>query len=196
QIRATHLTADSLMPTAPSHGRWLVVGLGNPGPKYEHTRHNLGTRVVEALRVSLEQPPFRAARALSARVSEGSVILAIPTTFMNDSGEAVAALVQKFRVPLDHLIVVHDDKDLAFGKLKLQRGRGAAGHRGVDSIIAVVGSNNFWRLRVGIGAPPAGVETDTYVLEPFTQAEEKKLHQDILPHALERLVSLIQTSMP
>lgn len=160
---------------------WLIVGLGNPGPKYELTRHNLGARIVEALQVSLEQPPFRAARALSARVSEGTAILAIPTTFMNDSGTAVRTLAKKFSIPLDRLLVVHDDKDLEFGAHRIQRNRGPAGHRGVESTIQSLGTQDFWRLRIGVGAPPPGRETDQFVLERFTTDEEARLSHDVMP---------------
>lgn len=171
--------------------QWLVVGLGNPGSAYEHTRHNVGARVVEALRDTLAQPPFRAARTLSARVSRGpAAILAIPTTFMNASGEAVAALVRKFRVPLDHLLIVHDDKDLAFGERKLQRGRGAAGHRGVESIMTALDSNDFWRLRVGVGAP-GEIPTDAFVLQPFTADEARTLESHVIPSALEQIARVI-----
>lgn len=172
--------------------KWLIVGLGNPGSKYEHTRHNLGARVVEALRVSLEQPPFRAARTLSARVSEGSVILALPTTFMNDSGTAILALVKKFRIPLDRLLVVHDDKDLVFGKLKLQRDRSSAGHKGVQSIIEHLNTTEFFRLRMGIGTPTDLLPTETFVLQRFTPEEEHVLTQNVLQQATKALKKHLQ----
>lgn len=165
--------------------RWLIIGLGNPGPKYKHTRHNLGARVIEALRVTLKQPSFRATRALSARVSEGTAILAIPTTFMNDSGTAVRALLKKFRVPPDHLLVVHDDKDLTFGVHRMQRNRGPAGHRGVDSIIQTLGTKDFRRLRIGIGPPPSDMTTDTFVLESFSAEEKQRLAAPVIPEAVQ-----------
>lgn len=167
---------------------WLVVGLGNPRAAYEHTRHNVGVRVVEALRERLEQAPFRRSNAVHARISRGTALLAIPETFMNNSGEAVQALVRHFRIPLDRLLIVHDDKDLAFGKLKLQRGRSAAGHRGVDSIIGALNSKAFWRLRIGIGSPPPGMETDTFVLEPFSKEEERKLTVTVIPKAAQTIL--------
>lgn len=171
---------------------WLIVGLGNPGRKYARTRHSLGARVVETLRQELGQPALRTQKSFEARVSFGSVILALPTTFMNASGMAVASLVQKYRIPLDRLLIVHDDKDLAFGTVRLQRNRSAAGHRGVQSVIDALGSKAFWRLRVGIGAPPDGVETDTFVLQPFAKDEEQTLADTVIPEALARLVSCIQ----
>jgi len=167
------------------------VGLGNPGKTYAPTRHNLGARVVDELRRNLNAPAFRLRSALRARVSAGERLLAIPTTFMNDSGRAVRALARRFRTPLDHLLVVHDEKDLAFGKLKLQRNRSSAGHRGAQSIIAALGSQNFWRLRIGIGSPPAGIATDTFVLAPFTAAENRKIQETIIREAESEVIALL-----
>lgn len=166
---------------------WLIVGLGNPSKRYESTRHNLGARVVEALRETLGQPTFRTVEKRKARVSRGGIVLAIPTTYMNDSGRAVAALVPRSRWRPDRLLVVHDDKDLAFGQMKLQKGRSSAGHRGVQSIIDRLGSAAFWRLRLGIGTPALGVETDAFVLQPFTAEEEQTLREEIVPTALSRI---------
>lgn len=167
--------------------RWLVVGLGNPGKKYARTRHTLGARVVQALKASLRQPAFRASRALRARVSHGERLLAVPTTFMNESGQAVRLLLKKYRIPLDRLLIVHDDKDLAFGTMKFQKGRSSAGHRGVQSVIDTLGSKNFWRFRLGIEAPPNGVALDAYVLHAFTEHEEAALIRDVIQAAVEAL---------
>lgn len=166
---------------------WLIVGLGNPGRKYARTRHNLGFRVTEHLRSHLGEPAFRVSPTLHARVSRGSHLLAIPTTFMNDSGRAVRALIRKCRIPLDHLCVVHDDKDLKFGTIKLQKNRGSAGHRGVQSVIDALGSREFWRLRVGVGSPPPEKPTDEYVLEAFAENEEGTLTREIIPRAVQTL---------
>lgn len=166
---------------------WLIVGLGNPGKQYAHTRHNLGARVVEATRKALGHPAFRASRTLRARVSHGTPLLAIPTTFMNDSGRAVRALLRAAKLHPDSLLVVHDDKDLAFGRIKLQNSRSAAGHRGVQSIIDELGTKVFWRLRVGIGPPPSGIETDVYVLARFTPAEEQAVQDTVIPRAIDQL---------
>lgn len=169
---------------------WLIVGLGNPGKEYSRTRHNLGARVVRALREPLRYPAFRLSRDLLAWVSKGTHVLAIPTTFMNESGRATQLLLKKHRIPLDHLLLVHDDKDLAFGQLKLQRARNAAGHRGVQSVIDSLGTNDFYRLRAGIGAPPAGLETEDYVLQPFTSVEEPYLTEHLLPRVFQSIKSL------
>lgn len=166
---------------------WLIAGLGNPGPKYEHTRHNLGARVVEAFRKKSGAPLFQDAPKFQARLSHGTVRLVIPTIFMNESGAAVSALVQLYKTPLDHLIVVHDDKDLAFGEIKLQRARGAAGHHGVESVIQALGSNDFRRLRLGIGEPPPGVETDDFVLQSFTKEETRQIEDSVVPFAVQKI---------
>lgn len=164
--------------------RWLIVGLQNPGRTYAHTRHNLGGRVVETFRKALGLPPFRAHGDLPARVIKSNFItLAIPATLMNESGQTVAALVKRFSTPPDRLLLVHDDKDLAFGQIRLQSGRGPAGHRGVQSVMDAIGNREFWRLRIGIGNPPPGVDTDTYVLTPFSPDEEEALGANVIPSA-------------
>lgn len=171
---------------------WLIVGLGNPGARYAHTRHNLGARIVEALRAALKQPLFRLSPALHARVSRGAHLLAVPTTFMNASGRAVALLVRQSRIPLDRVLIVHDDKDLAFGQWKLQKGRSAAGHHGVQSIIDELGTPTFWRLRIGLGAPPSGSETAAFVLAPFRPDEKQTLANTLLPQACTAVQALVR----
>ena len=178
--------------------RWLVVGLGNPGKKYARTRHNVGAWLLDVLRKHWELPTFELDKPSNALVSYGklspslishlsSLILTFPQTFMNTSGRAVAHLLRKHRVPLDQLIVLHDDKDIAFGNLKLGFGRSAAGHRGVQSIIDTLRSKEFWRLRIGIGGPPAGVSTETYVLQPFQRAEREQLAREVFPRIIEKV---------
>lgn len=167
---------------------WLVVGLGNPGRPYVRTRHNLGAMVVTHLARALDRPGFTNAKALRARVSANGQVLALPTTYMNESGKPVHALVKKYRVPPDRLLVVHDDKDLAFRRIQLQRNRSAAGHRGVQSVIDALGTKDFWRLRVGIGAPPVGTETDDFVLQTFPRAEEHALRRTVVPSAVSLLI--------
>lgn len=131
----------------------LLVGLGNPGEKYRGTRHNVGYWLVEQLE-GLE-----------------GFILRRSGVYMNNSGQALRHLLNEFGISLDHLVVAHDDLDLRLGQFKLQKGRGSAGHRGVQSIIDTLGGKDFWRLRVGIGRPPQGVEPQEYVLSRFTKEE-------------------------
>ncbi|MCX2726109.1 aminoacyl-tRNA hydrolase [Thermomicrobium sp. 4228-Ro] len=155
-------------------GRWLVVGLGNPGPRYARTRHNIGFWVVDRLAVRCHAPRFEQRfDGEFAVVSEGerSLLLLKPLTYMNLSGRSVRQAVQWYKIPLDRLLVVHDDMDLPLGTLRFRFGGSAAGHHGVESVIAELGSDRFGRLRVGIGRPPSPEAGRAYVLEPFTPAE-------------------------
>lgn len=161
----------------------LIVGLGNPGLKYEKTRHNVGFMVVENLLKKLtsvkdsvweENKKFN---AQIARVGE-DLILAKPLSFMNASGEPVAKLMKFYKVEPLGLYVIHDDVDLPLGKIKITIDRGSAGHKGVESIIKSIGSKNFVRLRVGIGKDKR-IATDRFVLMPFSLLEKNKLRQAI-----------------
>lgn len=158
---------------------WLIVGLGNPGEKYAGTRHNIGFMGLDLLarRHGLE---FRAKRANSV-IAEGNiagqrVALVKPQTFMNLSGQAVSALRGWYKVePASELLVVYDDMDLPFAKLRI-RERGSAGtHNGMRSIVGQLGSTDFPRLRVGIGQPPGKMDAAAYVLARFSKDEEAEL---------------------
>lgn len=162
------------MPAGPD--AWLVVGLGNPGPEYERTRHNAGYRVVDALasRLGVKLRTSRSkALVADARAEDLRVLLAKPTTFMNSSGDAVGLLARYFKVPVERVIVVHDDLDLPLGAMRVKRGGGTAGHLGLDSIVRLLGSPAFARVRVGIGRPPGRQDPTDYVLEPFRKGEEE-----------------------
>lgn len=173
---------------------WLIVGLGNPGAQYARTRHNIGFDALDALaaRHGLE---FRGKRANSL-LAEGNiagqrVALAKPQTFMNLSGQAVSALRGWYKVdPARELLVVYDDMDLPFGKLRF-RERGSAGtHNGMRSIVGQLGGNEFPRLRVGIGQAPGKMDAAAYVLARFSKEEEaeRPLLLDTLADALEVLL--------
>jgi PTH1 family peptidyl-tRNA hydrolase len=159
---------------------WLIVGLGNPGEEYSRTRHNIGFECLKHLaqRHGLE---FRAKRA-KARLAEGhiagqKVVLAKPFTYMNLSGQAVSGLRNWYKIePTSELLVIYDDLDLPFGKLRLRQ-RGSAGtHNGMKSIIGQLGGQEFARLRVGIGSPPPEwSDTKSYVLGRFTREEQTDL---------------------
>ncbi len=152
----------------------LVVGLGNPGPAYEGTPHNIGYRVVEELARRHGFP--RARRGFDGRVAEGamrgrSVLLLQPTTFMNDSGRSVAAAFRAVKLPLADVLVVHDHIDLPFGRLRLMDGGGSGGHNGLKSITGLLGAG-YARLRVGVDRPPStdpDVVAD-FVLSPFRES--------------------------
>lgn len=155
----------------------LVVGLGNPGQQYEQTRHNVGFRVVDALATQLGWKWERHGRAMLATGTLGpeKVVLVKPITYMNKSGEAVGELVRWYKMPPEDLLVVYDELDLPVGKLRLRSNGTAAGHNGLASIIRYVHTNQFPRLRVGIGRPTnSRVETVNYVLG-IPPAEERSL---------------------
>lgn len=153
----------------------LVVGLGNPGSRYEGTRHNLGFRVVDALARRWRAGPWRESAGCLAAEAEPRgvrVLLAKPQGYMNRSGDGVAALTGGAgRPPPGRLLVVHDDLDLPLGSLRVRLRGGAGGHNGVRSIAASLGTGEFLRLKVGIGRPPDGCPADEYVLSGFLPEE-------------------------
>jgi PTH1 family peptidyl-tRNA hydrolase len=155
----------------------LIVGLGNPGRRYERTRHNIGFKVVERLAADHGSPRWREERqALVARimVDERDVLLAKPQTFMNLSGQAVRALAARYHLPPASILVISDDLDLPFARLRLRAGGSPGGHNGLRSIIAELGTQDFLRLRIGIGRPAEGDPIE-YVLSPFEPAEARDL---------------------
>jgi PTH1 family peptidyl-tRNA hydrolase len=165
----------------------LLVGLGNPGPEYEATRHNAGfwfiDEVARTLRVSLS--PERSYFGLAARVNrpEGPVWLLQPMTFMNLSGKSVAALARFFKIAPSEILVAHDELDLLPGQVKIKLGGSHAGHNGLKDIQAQLGSADFWRLRFGIGHPGVKAEVINYVLrKPLVEQREaidKSIEQSI-----------------
>ena len=142
----------------------LIVGLGNPGKKYQDTRHNIGFGVIDKL------------QSLNLK----KVILAKPKTFMNLSGKAVKSLIKKYKIPTANLWVIHDDIDLPLGKIRIVKNRGAAGHKGVESIIKELGTKNFVRFRIGI-CPKTGKpkNPENFVLQKFNK-EEKEIIKEVI----------------
>lgn len=179
----------------PPSDRWLVVGLGNPGREYERSRHNLGFLVVDELaRRHSGRVTDRAAKSLTGkiRLDDRELVLAKPQTMMNLSGLAVKALRAKYGVPLERVLVVHDDLDLPYGRLRIRKGGSSAGNHGLDSVIASLGTKDFARVRVGIGRPPGdGVD---YVLSPFTEVERAQL-SDIVRRAADGVEVLIRDGL-
>ncbi len=167
----------------------IIVGLGNPGIPYRMTRHNIGFQVVDRL-AKLNHIPIRTKRFKSLYgtgwIDSQQVVLAKPRTFMNRSGEAVKRAADFFHLRIEDLIVVHDDLDLPFGRLRFKHRGGDGGHQGVRSIIEMMGGNNFLRLKVGIGRPPQGMDPAEYVLETFDKVMQSHLDQ-ILSRAAEFL---------
>ena len=162
----------------------LIVGLGNPGLQYRYTRHNAGFMVAQALAdkldVNLKRVKFRCQLG-ETKLDGIPLIIAKPLTYMNDSGSAVSSLLHYFKVPLERLLVIHDDLDLPLGVLRLRPGGGSAGQRGMQSITEKLGSNAFPRLRFGIGRPPGRMDPADYVLEKFGSSE-----QDLLKMTLDQ----------
>ncbi len=159
---------------------WLVVGLGNPGPRYELTRHNVGQLVVDEL-AARRSETLRAHKA-NARVAEtwlrpggAKVVLAKPNSFMNVSGGPVSSLARFYDVPAERIVVVHDELDIPFDSLKLKVGGGHGGHNGVRDIAKALDTPDFPRVRVGIGRPPGRQDAADWVLDPFGAAERKEL---------------------
>ncbi len=161
----------------------LIVGLGNPGPRYAETRHNAGFQVVDRLVERAGGVSFREKyHGHFAQVTVDGAVLSLlkPMTFMNDSGRSVQAAVQHFKLPLDSLLVVHDELDLPFAEVRLKQGGGDAGQRGVRSISAALGPN-YARLRVGIGRPPPEFKGDVadFVLQACSLAERDEMRTAI-----------------
>lgn len=158
---------------------WLVVGLGNPGPEYEATRHNIGFRVADVIaeRIGARLSANRRMRALVAtgRLAGVPVVVAKPATFMNDSGVAVRALMDFHSIAADHVVVIHDELDLPYGHLRLKCGGGDNGHNGLRSIRAHLGHGDVHRLRFGIGRPPGQQDPASFVLRPWSRDEAKDL---------------------
>jgi PTH1 family peptidyl-tRNA hydrolase len=158
---------------------WLVVGLGNPGSEYAATRHNIGFLVVDELagRARGRFASHKRARAQVAeeRVAGHRVVLAKPMSYMNESGGPVKALAEFYKVPLEHLVVIHDELDIDFATLRLKHGGGDNGHNGLKSLRRSLGSGDYYRIRVGIGRPPGRQDPADYVLKPWSSVERKEL---------------------
>lgn len=179
---------------------WLVVGLGNPGPRYESTRHNAGHMVVDefAGRLGARFKNHKAnAQLAEARLVPGGarVALAKPNTFMNVSGPPVAALARFFSLDPGRVIVVHDDLDLPFDTVRLKQGGGHGGHNGLRDIIAALGSPDFLRVRVGVGRPFGQADAADHVLSPFSAAERRNL-PILVADAADAATAIIADGLP
>jgi peptidyl-tRNA hydrolase, PTH1 family len=157
----------------------LVVGLGNPGPNYARTRHNLGFVVADILADRIGSG-FKVHKRSGAEVTTGriggkSVVLAKPRTYMNESGRHVGPLAKFYSVAPADVIILHDELDLDFGRIRLKFGGGVAGHNGLRSVSSALGTNDFQRVRIGVGRPPGRKSGAAYVLENFTAAERTEV---------------------
>jgi PTH1 family peptidyl-tRNA hydrolase len=167
----------------------IIVGLGNPGTHYRMSRHNIGFQVVERV-AQIDHISIRTKRFSSLYgtgwINSQQVVLSKPMTFMNRSGEAVKKATDFFHLRLEDVVVIHDDLDLPFGRLRFKRRGGDGGHQGVRSIIERMGGNSFLRLKVGIGRPRQDIDSADYVLDVFDKIEQSLLDQ-ILSQAAESL---------
>ena len=154
----------------------LVVGLGNPGPNYAATRHNLGfmvaDRLAERLGSTFKVHKRSGAEIVTGRLGGHSVVVAKPRCYMNESGRQVGTLAKFYSLPPADVVVVHDDLDLDFGRVRLKLGGGEGGHNGLRSVAAALASKDFQRVRIGIGRPPGRKDPAAFVLEKFSAAEQ------------------------
>jgi len=173
------------------HGVELVVGLGNPGPAYRNTRHNMGFRVVQhlALQVGACWRAGYLGRWCRAEIRGRPLLLLRPHTYMNDSGRSVAAVLCKYQLPPERILLIHDHLDLPLGRVRLRRGGGSGGHRGVESVQRELGAETMGLLRIGIGRPPHPGDVTDYVLSPFPP--EQRPVVELVVSAAARAVSVL-----
>lgn len=153
---------------------YLIIGLGNPGREYSQTRHNIGFMLIDRLTVRLNARGMKVqskAIVITAQYEGQKLIFAKPQTFMNLSGQSVQGLVHFYKLPLDHVLIAHDDLDLPFCTIRMRPGGGAGGQKGIKSTIDQLGTPEFARLRLGIDRPPGRMDAASYVLQEFSQKE-------------------------
>jgi peptidyl-tRNA hydrolase, PTH1 family len=161
----------------------LIVGLGNPGKKYEHTRHNVGwdtmRRFADAHQALFQTKPDFKAEIAEIRLNNEKVLLALPHTFMNLSGEAVQTIAHYYKIPIEQILIVQDEMDYDVGRMALVAQAGPAGHNGIVSIQEALGTDKIARLRIGIGRPQAPIAKEDYVLQPFAKEEQETIDKVI-----------------
>ncbi|GGL87588.1 peptidyl-tRNA hydrolase [Nakamurella endophytica] len=175
----------------------LVVGLGNPGPQYAGNRHNIGAMVLARLaeRAGVRLSRHKAgADAATGRIGDHAVVLAVPRSFMNESGRPVAALARFYKVPPAELVVVHDELDLPAGTVRVKQGGGEGGHNGLRSISAAVGTRDYLRVRCGIGRPPGRMDPADFVLRDFSATERRELPL-LVETAADAVASLLEVGL-
>ncbi|WP_307332334.1 aminoacyl-tRNA hydrolase [Evansella vedderi] len=169
----------------------LIVGLGNPGKKYDGTRHNIGFEVIDRcqqqLNINLDQSKFKGIYGFR-KIGEEKIFLLKPLTYMNLSGESIVPLMNYYKIKTENLLVIYDDLDLEPGTLRLRQKGGHGGHNGMKSIIGQLGTDQFNRIRVGIGRPPKGVAVPTYVLGSFGKEERQAVD-----HVVEKAANAVES---
>ena len=160
----------------------MIAGLGNPGAEYAQTKHNVGFMLVDALADRLNAPAWKEdffSAVTEVRIGGEKVFLVKPLTYMNNSGEAVGPMLSYYKMTADDLTVVHDDMDIPAGTVRIRKKGSSGGHNGIKSIIAHVGGENFARVRIGVGRPPAGWTVINHVLAPFLAEDAPKIREAI-----------------
>ena len=160
----------------------IIAGLGNPGTEYAQTKHNVGFMLVDALAEHLNAPAWKEdffSAMTEVRIGGEKVFLVKPLTYMNNSGEALGPMLSYYKVDADDLVVVHDDMDIPAGTVRIRKKGGSGGHNGIKSILTHVGSEDFARVRIGIGRPPAGWTVINHVLAPFSSEDAPKIRAAI-----------------
>jgi len=176
---------------------FLLIGLGNPGREYRDNRHNAGFMLIDRLAVRLNARGMKLqskAIVISAIYQDKKLIFAKPQTYMNLSGHSVQGLANFYKLPLDNLLVAHDDLDLPFGTIRLRPGGGPGGQKGVASAIERLGTKDFARLRIGIGRPPGRMDPADYVLQDFSDEEMKTLSEN-LDHAADAVLLFVMEGL-
>ena len=174
----------------------LIIGLGNPGNKYQETRHNIGFMVIDKIATNFQFSIFNFKLIFNAEISEKilkdeKIILVKPQTFMNNSGHTVKTIIDYYKIPIKDIIVIHDDIDLDLGEIKMQQDRSSAGHNGVQSIIDSIGTKDFTRIRIGIKPinKEISIDTEKFVLQKFTKEEE------IVQKTIEKAAALVVAAL-
>ena len=176
---------------------FLLIGLGNPGREYRDNRHNTGFMLIDRIAVRLNAHGIKLqskAIVTSVLYEDKKLILAKPQTYMNLSGHSVQGLANFYKLPLDNLLVSHDDLDLPFGTIRMRPGGGPGGQKGVASAIEQLGTKDFVRLRIGISRPPGRMDPADYVLQDFSRDEMKNL-SDILDHAADAVLVFVKDGL-
>lgn len=172
---------------------YLLIGLGNPGREYKDNRHNVGFMVIDRLAVRLNARGMRVqskAIAIGTAYEDRKLILAKPQTFMNLSGGSVQGLLHFYKIPLESMLVIYDELDLPFGSIRMRPGGGPGGHNGVTSIIERLGTQDFPRLRIGIGRPPGRMDPAAYVLQDFSRGDLTAL-SEVLDRAADAALAFV-----
>jgi PTH1 family peptidyl-tRNA hydrolase len=192
-----HLLSSLFSPRTHVPDTYLLVGLGNPGREYKDNRHNFGFMLIDRLCVRLNARGMKLqskAIVISTKHNEHKLILAKPQTYMNLSGQSVQGLLRFYRLPLDRLLIAHDDLDLPFGAIRLRPGGGPGGQKGVASIIQQLGTQDFPRLRLGIDHPPGRMDPADYVLHDFPSGDLISL-SEILDRAADAALTFVEEGL-